>query len=341
MPDGRKISQFPAAVGINNADVVSGVQNGVSTKFSFATIFLWLKSVLIPSDIGAIPTTAKGVANGVASLDGNGQVPSSQLDLSGKQDTITASGILKGNGAGGVSAAVAGTDYGTYSKPSGGIPASDLANGVIPTVPSAYTSNPAMDGTASPGSSGEWAKGDHVHPSDTTKANQAQLATVESGSTASRAYNVGEYFCLNGLLYRVTAVISSGASFTPGTNCELTVIGDILFQNKLPDSKYVSLGPGKKLVISASAEFRYTAIITVVSNLGALNLDGFYLFKYFDSRAAFHSLTLFGTAASNLVTSSDVGTSTIENTHTSGTAHIFINTLGSSSPNGELVFTIV
>lgn len=33
------------------------------------------------------------------------------VDLSGKQDKITASGILKGDGAGGVSAAVAGTDY--------------------------------------------------------------------------------------------------------------------------------------------------------------------------------------------------------------------------------------
>jgi hypothetical protein len=40
---------------------------------------------------------------------------------------------------------------------------------MIPTVPSAYTSNPEMDGTASPGSSTAWAKGDHVHPSDTSR----------------------------------------------------------------------------------------------------------------------------------------------------------------------------
>ena len=46
--------------------------------------------------------------------------------LAGKQAKITASGILKGDGNGGVSAATAGTDYGTYSKPSGGIPESDL-----------------------------------------------------------------------------------------------------------------------------------------------------------------------------------------------------------------------
>ena len=52
--------------------------------------------------------------------------------LAGKQAKITASGLLKGDGNGGVTAAVAGTDYGTYSKPSGGIPATDLAAGVIP-----------------------------------------------------------------------------------------------------------------------------------------------------------------------------------------------------------------
>lgn len=53
-----------------------------------------------------------------------------------------------------------------------------------------------------------------------TKANQTQLAYVETGTTASRAYAVGEYFCLNGLLYRAKTAISSGGTFTPGTNCE-------------------------------------------------------------------------------------------------------------------------
>lgn len=41
---------------------------------------------------------------------------------------------------------------------------------VTVTVPEAYTSNPAMDGDASPGSSTKWAKGDHVHPTDTSRA---------------------------------------------------------------------------------------------------------------------------------------------------------------------------
>lgn len=39
----------------------------------------------------------------------------------------------------------------------------------IPTVPTAYTSNPAMDGTASAGSGASYARGNHVHPHDTSK----------------------------------------------------------------------------------------------------------------------------------------------------------------------------
>lgn len=94
-------------------------------------------------------------------------------------------------------------------------------------MPSPSASNPKMDGTASPGTSNDYARGDHVHPSDTSKANQTQLATVETGTTASRNYAEGEYFCWNGLLYRAKTAISSGASFTPGTNCEQTMLSNM------------------------------------------------------------------------------------------------------------------
>ena len=80
--------------------------------------------------------------NNFAALDANGNLKDSgkkasdfltqHQDISGKQNKITANGILKGDGNGNVTAATPGTDYGTYSKPSGGIPASDLAAGVIP-----------------------------------------------------------------------------------------------------------------------------------------------------------------------------------------------------------------
>ena len=179
----KKFSQFPSASSISPGDSVVGLKDGENTRFSFATFLSAIQSLFVPtsrkvnnkalssdislnaSDVGAVGTADVGVADGVASLDSNGKVPGTQLDLSGKQDTITASGIIKGDGQGGVSAATPGTDYqapltaGTdYATPA-----------MIPTVPSAYTSNPAMDGTASPGSSGAWARGDHVHPSDTSR----------------------------------------------------------------------------------------------------------------------------------------------------------------------------
>lgn len=58
----------------------------------------------------------------------------SAMDLSSKQDKITASGILKGNGSGGVSAAVKGTDYApgyTYSTTDLTPGVSDLETGKL------------------------------------------------------------------------------------------------------------------------------------------------------------------------------------------------------------------
>ena len=41
---------------------------------------------------------------------------------------------------------------------------------------SPYASDPAMDGTASAGSSDDYARGDHVHPTDTSRAAATDLA---------------------------------------------------------------------------------------------------------------------------------------------------------------------
>lgn len=159
-------------------------------------------------------------------------------DLSGKQNTITASGILKGDGAGGVSAATAGTDYqapltaGTdYATP-----------GMIPTVPSAYTSNPEMDGTASPGSSGAWAKGDHVHPSDTSRVpvygmgknlldNWYFLNPVnQRGQTALSAngYFIDRWVVGNNANYGTVSLVSDGLSMTHSQNTGYTQIGQVI-----------------------------------------------------------------------------------------------------------------
>ena len=58
----------------------------------------------------------------------------------------------------------------------------------IPSVPSASTSTPLMDGTGSAGSSAAFARGDHVHPSDTSKLDKsgggiAKIEWVNSGQS--------------------------------------------------------------------------------------------------------------------------------------------------------------
>jgi hypothetical protein len=42
-----------------------------------------------------------------------------------------------------------------------------------------YDQNPAMDGTASPGVSDEYARGDHTHPTDSSRAAQADVAAIQ------------------------------------------------------------------------------------------------------------------------------------------------------------------
>lgn len=50
-------------------------------------------------------------------------------------------------------------------------------------IPDPATTAPLMDGTATVGSSTQYAKEDHVHPSDTSKANVADLATVATSGS--------------------------------------------------------------------------------------------------------------------------------------------------------------
>ena len=50
------------------------------------------------------------------------------------------------------------------------------------------------------------------------------IAMTETGTTASKAYAVGDYFIRDSILYKVTSAIASGGTITPGTNCTATTI---------------------------------------------------------------------------------------------------------------------
>lgn len=61
-----------------------------------------------------------------------------------------------------------------------------------------------------------------------SSASKTDIATVERGSTASRAYAIGELVYVNGNLYKVITAISGGATFTVGTNIQSTNVSGAL-----------------------------------------------------------------------------------------------------------------
>lgn len=62
---------------------------------------------------------------------------------------------------------------------------------------------------------------------DTIATNSgSNLATIETSTTASKAYAVGDYLVMNGILYKVTAAIASGGTITVDTNVTVAAAGD-------------------------------------------------------------------------------------------------------------------
>lgn len=66
--------------------------------------------------------------------------------------------------------------------------------------------------------------------SNTTAISQyaADMASVETTTSASKAYSIGEYLMLAGQLYKVTAAIASGGTLEVGTNITAVNLGDQL-----------------------------------------------------------------------------------------------------------------
>lgn len=103
-----------------------------------------------------------------------------------------------------------------YQKPSGGIPAADLASGVIPSVPSAYTSTPSPLGTAAAGSSSAYAKGDHVHAmpsaSDVGAAPAVTEVTISTSGAVSQALDAGKIYHFTGAVSSLSLTLNAAAS---------------------------------------------------------------------------------------------------------------------------------
>lgn len=90
-----------------------------------------------------------------------------QAALDDKQAKITASGILKGDGSGGVTAAAAGIDYATPNS-----------------LPEPSDTPPVMDGAAAAGTLTTYARGDHKHPADTSRQAKITASGLLKGDGA-------------------------------------------------------------------------------------------------------------------------------------------------------------
>lgn len=121
------------------------------------------------AEAGDVPTASTSTPQ----MDGSGSYGSGTTYARGnhihptdtsRQAKITASGILKGDGSGGVTAAVSGTDYAAASS-----------------VPTASTTNPSMDGSASYGSGTAYARSNHVHPTDTSRQAKITASGILKG----------------------------------------------------------------------------------------------------------------------------------------------------------------
>ena len=118
-----------------------------------------------------------------------------------------------------------------------------------PTVPTAYTSNPAMDGVASAGSSANWAKGDHVHPSDTNKADVLDLAPAFN---SANAYAIGAYVTYtDGNMYKFTSAHTAGDPWSSSEVTQVTVGSELSSASSVDIKPPVSPTPTESTVVSA------------------------------------------------------------------------------------------
>ena len=99
------------------------------------------------------------------------------------------------------------------------------------TIPEASNTNPVMDGTAAVGVSSMYARGDHVHPSDTSKQNKiladgvlqgdgsgtVTAATIDSTPTSASTNLVssgGVFSAIKNKVNRTTAVNTADTGYT-------------------------------------------------------------------------------------------------------------------------------
>lgn len=130
---------------------------------------------------------------------------------------------------------------------------------------------------------------------------EQMIAPVETSTTASQAYAIGEQFILNGTLYTATAAITAGGTITIGGNC--TASDSVTEQIK---------SVGVKLIDTASANQTYANQLT-------------YLATAYGNLTTNQKLSAFIKIGSNVFrNASTVGLFTRERINLSGTPDLLV-----------------
>ena len=166
-------------------------------------------------------------ANQSGNATANITVPTALSDLSDDSThrVVTDTQISSWNGKSNFSG-----DYDDLTnKPTIPTKTSDLNNdsGFITSadIPSASSANPAMDGTASPGSSTAWSRGDHVHPTDTSRQETLVSGTNIKTINNQSLLGSGNITIQGGGGGGVTDVEVDGTSVVSGGVAEIDLTG--------------------------------------------------------------------------------------------------------------------
>lgn len=217
---GKSSSDFVAkSAGVTNVSYdttnkkITKTINGTTTDVVSASTLKTDMGLGNVTNDAQVKRSEMGVANGVATLDTNGKIPTSQIP--GAYDDVKEGYLYNGafyeDSSHTIEIPAAAdkvyvdipnnTTYrwsGTQYVKIG----SDLALGETSSTAyrgdrgkvaydfsqNPYTSNPAMNGTASAGSSTKWSRGDHVHPTDTSREAVSNKKTSWSSTLSDTNY---------------------------------------------------------------------------------------------------------------------------------------------------------
>jgi hypothetical protein len=148
----------------------------------------------------------------------------------------------------------------------------------VPLSPAASNAIPAMDGTAAAGSANAWSRGDHVHPTDTSRYAASNPSGFQTAAQVTAALPVASSTppAMDG-----TAAVGVGATFARAdhvhpTNTALvplaggTMTGPLLLKGVVDGSNAAAGVVGEQLAVSVTTAVSLTTGVTV--NIGSLSL---------------------------------------------------------------------